>query len=374
MKIVINYGNGVITLPKTAVKVAAKATKSDLLVLLFIFAEPRAQIDFDACADDIAAAAGVTKEQFKLSLAFWRGAGVIESRDAAEDEEKKAAHHKAQNSMTASERAKVASGDIESDLNAEGSSCADEAEKDNIDEKGTEKSKEKVRKKLRPKNSLPEYTSDDVKAAFERLPDLGELIDACQQTMGRMFNNAEAAIIVGLHDYLGLDYEYILMLLAWCVKRGKKALKYAERTAFSLYDRGVDTPAALDAHIKWMEEQEKLEGRLRGLLGIGSRAFSARERQAFERWSREWGMNYDMIERAYMVTVDAIGNVSVPYMNKVLESWHERGFKSVLEIDEAEAKYRASKEKDAGNSGGSFDTDEFFQLAVKRGLKESGTG
>ena len=372
MKLVINYGNGVITLPKTAVKAAAKATKSDLLVLLFIFADPRAQIDFDACAADIAAAAGVTKGQFERSLAFWRGAGVIESdHDADDDEEIKAAHNRKQDSITVTGRAKAAAGNAQSNRDTEGKSCADEIEKDN---KETEKDKEKARKKLRPKNSLPEYTSDDVKAAFERSPDLGALIDACQQTMGRMFNNAEAAIIVGLRDYLGLDSEYILMLLAWCVKRGRHALKYAERMAFSLYDRGVDTPAALDALIKWMEEQKKLEGRLRGLLGIGSRAFSAREREAFERWSREWGVNYDMIERAYMVTVDAIGNVSVPYMNKVLESWYERGFKSVLEIDEAEAKYRASKEKDVGSSGGSFDTDEFFQLAVKRGLKESGAG
>ncbi len=371
MKLVINYGNGVITLPKTAAKVAAKATKSDLLVLLFIFADPRAQIDFDACAADIAAAAGVTQEQFERSLAFWRGAGVIESADDASDNEGvKSAHHKEQDSVAVTERKNTVSGDMKSTPERAGSPHSGESDKENTNDKETEKGI----KKLRPRHSLPEYTSDDVKAAFDRSPDLGALIDACQQTMGRMFNSAEAAIIVGLHDYLGLDSEYILMLLAWCVKRGKRALKYAERMAFSLYDRGVDTPAALDAHIKWMEEQEKLEGRLRGLLGIGNRAFSAREREAFERWSREWGMNYDMIERAYMVTVDTIGNVSVPYMNKVLESWHERGFKSVLEIDEAEAKYKASKEKDAGVSGSSFDTDEFFQLAVKRGLKESGAG
>ena len=76
-----------------------------------------------------------------------------------------------------------------------------------------------------------------------------------------------------------------------------------------------------------------------------------------------------------MVTVDAIGNVSVPYRIKFLRAGMRRGFKSVLqEIDEAEAKYRAKKEKDVGSSGGSFDTDEFFQLAVKRGLKESGAG
>ena len=82
------------------------------MVLLFIFTDPRAQIDFDACAEltTLQQRQALRKGQFERSLAFWRGAGVIESdHDADDDEEIKAAHNRKQDSITVTGRAKAAS-------------------------------------------------------------------------------------------------------------------------------------------------------------------------------------------------------------------------------------------------------------------------
>ena len=68
---------------------------------------------------------------------------------------------------------------------------------------------------------------------------------------------------------------------------------------------------------------------------------------------------------AYEVTVDNTGAFSFPYMNKVLLNWHEAGYSTAEEVNAALLSYRAKKEQDTDEK--SFDVDEFFEAALKRG-------
>jgi len=75
---------------------------------------------------------------------------------------------------------------------------------------------------------------------------------------------------------------------------------------------------------------------------------------------------------AYEITVDAKGAFNFDYAGKILENWFTSGVKTAQDAEAKIAEFKKGKEE-AGKSGGSFDTDEFFDLALKRSYKNLGT-
>lgn len=61
-----------------------------------------------------------------------------------------------------------------------------------------------------------------------------------------------------------------------------------------------------------------------------------------EAWARA-GFSDELITYAYEQTVDAAGEPSLPYMNKILEKWKEAGIVTLAAAQEAEAEYRNKK-------------------------------
>ncbi len=334
MKIIVNYADGVINLPRSVANNIKSATREDMAALIALLSDPHACQSLDGCEDGVAAAAGISPQELNSALAFWRGAGVITLDGTA--------------SSPASARADT---DRERGAQDHSSSATENM------------SAAAERKKPSPKREVPELTGAEAEAIISSSPERRSLLNECQQTLGHMFDNNESATVLSMREYLGLEDEYILLLFAYCAKIGKKNVKYAEKMAYSLYDRDIDTSEALVDYLSWLETSRSTEGRLRSLLGLGSRSFSKKEREFFERWCRVFHYDYDMMEAAYNATVNAIGKPSMPYMNKILESWNELGFKTPEDA--------AGRERPKNDGADSFDTDDFFRLAVLRGSQDS---
>lgn len=311
----VSYGRGVLVLPRAAAEKFRTATKKDILALLF-----RLACDQGWGADAAAAAFGHSAEDAESELAFWRGAGIITSAELDD--------------VAAAAPAAESHG----------------------------------KKKKRPDASLPAYTTEELTQILERRAESTAIIDECERMLGKMFSTAETSKILGLIDYLELDGEYIIDLCAHCARIGKKSLRYVERVAFDLYDRGITEVEALDRHLRTVEMASQLEGRIRSMFGINpDRALTARERGFIDSWVGKFGYGMDEIGRAYELTVNAIGKESLPYANAILETWNTAGLRTIGDID---AYLTAQKAENAAASavpdGTSFNTDAFFEAALRR--------
>lgn len=316
----------------------ADASELDLRVIIAVAAAGEGGMDEQSAAEMI----GCTEEEISASVAFWRGAGAIAAqkpRVKPVPEDKK---------------------DTKTDSPPEG-----DTEKKEIVLPDTAKPH-----KVRSAEKMPEYTGDRLDEMIKEQGDLAALIDAAQQTLGKMFSPAEINIIVGMRDYLALDDEYILMLLAHCAEKGKKSLKYLEKTAFALCDEGVDSAHLLEEHLRRAETLSGSEGKLRRMLGIGERTLSANERKTFSHWMNELSMPDELIGKSYEITVDRLGKASLQYMNAILEKWHSGGIKTLEEAEEeASHGHTPGAAGGAGGAKGSFDTDDFFEAALNRSMK-----
>lgn len=322
MKYIINYGSKVAVVPEKALDASARAGELELRVLLGLCAHG-GSVDIKKLAKSLSC----NEDDVKSALSFWRGAGIIELGDSKE-------------------------------------TAADEPVAEQVAQKSEEKAVEsEPAKKLRRPDELPQYTSDQLSDILEQRKETATLIDECQNIMGKVFNVKEINVLMGLVDYLELDCEYIMMLLSYCVSLGKKTLHYAEKLAFALYDAGITTGEQLSDELRRRELASDAEGRIRTLFGIGERAFTTKEKKFISAWINDMNYSIEIIEKAYEVTADATGKGSLPYANTVLERWNASGLRT---LDQIEASYKKSGSESPAT--GSFDTDSFFEAAVRRSL------
>lgn len=366
MEIKISYGDAVCAIPARALG-ERDAERADLLVLMHLCADPSAAGNIPVLAKRI----GCTQKKVLSSIEFWREAGIITVENAdttsaasANPAAASAAHVSAASAASAASASTAAASTVPAPAGEGGASRFEQR---------------------------PQYSGEELAALTDAHGgELRKLIDTCQGIVGRIFTQAEAAKVVGLYEYLGLDIEHILALFTYCAHRGKRAVGYVEKTAYNLYDEGIDSAAKLEEYIKKKEEKEREEAHLRSLFGLGSRALTAKERQEFAKWLHEWRLPEEVVVRAYEQTVENTGKYSLAYMSRVLESWYMAGLCSIEKLDEYERKRLTSvggasktgavrsahgASGAAQNGADSFDTDRFVELALARSydaLRRSG--
>lgn len=316
MKIIPKKSENIIEVPREPfLDTAEECDAVKLKVLLFVLSSP----EFDE--DELCEKLDITKKSLRSALSFWEEKGALETAKTAR--RTTAPSDKRSGNVTVKHGAIMRS------------------------------------------SELPRYTSDEIAEYIEKNAEMESLLMSCQQCIGKIFSKAEVEVVVGLKDYLKLDDDYILLLFSHCVKMGKKSLRYIEKLAVGFFDDGILGYDELDEHLTGIEEAFRLENRLRTLFGIGKRALTKKEKDAFESWVGKWKFPFALIERAFEITVENTGGASVPYCSAILEKWHVNGYSTVEEVDAAILEYKHDKEG-LKDKKGSFETDDFFEAALKR--------
>ena len=202
-----NYGESVLVLPGAAL--SADATGEQLRVLLWLAGDA-------SLADkptQLAKLAGCRREDLAGILAFWQESGVMEAVQPegpvgfpAGGKEKRAGRRPC---------LRLCRGGIPPSARQ----CGGNAGRGRKPRLRARRGGANVTR-LRRADELPTYSSGELADMMEKRESLRLLIDEAQNIFGKMFNLHEVNILVGLVDYLQLDGEYILVLLAHCRRNG----------------------------------------------------------------------------------------------------------------------------------------------------------
>ncbi len=315
-------------LPRAVEPLLADADAADLRVLIYAALRDADGEDFEP--KDAAEALALTESEVRSSVKFWRGAGLlgVSRRPAAE---------KADAAVPA------AAADVPAPAD----------------------------KPLRNKAPMQLSGAELCRVAKENA-DFSSLLHAAQQTAGWIFNESEIGIVASLYASLHLPGEFILNLIGYYVCKKEMPLRYVEKVAYDLCDKGITTPAALEEWLRRREESETHEGIVRRLFGLGQRTLTEKERAAVDSWFGLLGYGEDMVRAAYEKTVNTIGKASIAYAASILRAWHEAGYKTPADVEAAKGAKRAKPAAKSGKQPQSFDTEDFFEKAIRRSYGEAG--
>lgn len=216
---------------------------------------------------------------------------------------------------------------------------------------------------------------------------LAEMYSECERLFGRTLNTEETKILEGLHTQYGLSPEYILTYASYLSTKHKVNPQMLKTSAIKMFERGYDTVEALEGYIERAEKENGDVWELKRMLGINNRTLSDAELKYVNRWYGDFGFSSEIISEAYGISAIGTSKLSFPYMDKILEKWHEAGCVSLedcrklVEREREEAKATAAEKKKRAKPKaepkkpryGSFDVDEAFRAALNRSFGDDGT-
>ena len=411
MKVELLYEKNVVVLPSSVMPKIDQATKRDLKILFVLASSPEKRESIERYSAELAAAAGCSEQELYMSIAFWRGTGVLETddREAVETKTDKKPPEKKKKVDLSDELPKYTTAELNVILSAqeEAALLVDESQRafgkifnpheigillglrdyfgfnsdyililldhcNRMGKKSLHYVKKRAfslydapekKKKVDLSDELPKYTTAELNVILSAQEEAALLVDESQRAFGKIFNPHEIGILLGLRDYFGFNSDYILILLDHCNRMGKKSLHYVKKRAFSLYDEGITDPEVLHEHLLRLEASATVEGEIRRMFGIRDRQLTDKEKKFIAKWTGEFAYPVEVIKKAYETTVDAIGKPSFAYADAIIERWYAAGLRDLAAIEAADSEKLPIE--------GSFDTNDFFESALRRSFGET---
>lgn len=196
----------------------------------------------------------------------------------------------------------------------------------------------------------PNYTLDELKA-FKSDEATSRLLFITEQYLKKTLSPNEIRTMLFISDRLGFSEDLIDYLIQYCVDRDKKDLRYIEKVAISWAQQGITTP-----------------GQAAGLVGkydksvydimkaLGKNSVPTQTEVAYiTRWTKEFGLDIDVIYAACERTVLATDKHRFEYADSILESWYKSGVRRKSDIRLADESYRRAKaSKNTAAAGNAF--------------------
>lgn len=203
-------------------------------------------------------------------------------------------------------------------------------------------------------------------------PEIPQLLQLLQEVLSRTLTPYETEGFLYLYSGLRLSASYLLMAAQYSREAGKDSIRQIEKLVTGWVERGIDTHEQAEAEIKRLARRRENEGQVRELFGIHGRNLSAKERDYIEHWFTDLSYGPELIKLAYDRTVDNTGKVSFPYLNRILDRWHQTGVRTP---QEALAEMEGGKRKPAkGGAAPQSPQESSYDLEEIRRLMEQNSG
>ena len=216
----------------------------------------------------------------------------------------------------------------------------------------------------------PVYSERDVLEADSSDVEFKALRGEVERLLGRNLNTEELKILLGFIRYLGLPADVISVLICYCKDRARQrgslrnpSLRTIEKEAYAWAEQGIDNLEEAAAFIQAQNVRNSRMSRLQNQLQIRGRNLTAAE----ERYARSWlemGFEDEVITMAYERTCLNTGSLKWPYMDRILQRWHEAGLHTADAVKNGDRKPGSA----APQGQRQLDADE--QAAIARILRE----
>lgn len=213
------------------------------------------------------------------------------------------------------------------------------------------------KKKITPKAIVLSKSSSSVTGANMKNigQELSYLLECMENILARPITSAEHKTVVHILEFLKLPADVVLMAIEYCISVDKVNARYIEKVCTSWADNGINTHELAEQYLNLLKQTRLNELKVQKIFGIESRSLVDNEKNFINRWMNEFKFNTEIIKLAYEKTINAIGKLAFPYINKILLSWYEKGYKTLDDIQENEYNVKSDRKS---NSSTSYDIDE----------------
>ncbi|MBP0962707.1 MAG: DnaD domain protein [Oscillospiraceae bacterium] len=184
-------------------------------------------------------------------------------------------------------------------------------------------------------NARVRLSAADINRMAESDSNIPLLLQETQLLLGRELTPSQTNLVMELYSEYNLSPRYIFTLINYCVSVGKGNMNYISSVAAGWMEKGIITTEQAEAEIVRLQQAKSRENQVKAILGIHDRNLTTNQKAHVARWFDEYFMTEELVRLAFDQTVDSIGKISFPYMDKIMLNWHQQGLKTPAEVEKS---------------------------------------
>lgn len=170
-----------------------------------------------------------------------------------------------------------------------------------------------------------------------------DMLQDIEKLIGRPLSSKEMTMYIGwIKDYAFLP-EIILLLIQYCVSKGKTDCRYIETIAIAWYDANIKSIEDAQNFIKKHENKWTNMRKILTYLGIKDGEIMKPQEEMLSKWLYTYGFSMDIIHKACDICFQRINKADFKYIDGILNSWQREGIKTLEDIDKKDNKKTIKK-------------------------------
>ena len=191
---------------------------------------------------------------------------------------------------------------------------------------------------------------DDIARRRNENAEVAEMLSCAEQFAKRPLNYTELNSLIWMHEYLGIQPELILILIAYCAESGQFHVRTMEHIAVQWQENSITTADLAKEDVQRRIEQRSYNGQMMRIFGM-SKPPTAAQQEIFSRWCA-LRMPPEMIRIAYdkmrdKISMDAGSRQQLKYMNGIIERWAAAGIYTAEGAEQEDIRHRSEIQKAA---------------------------
>ncbi|MBU3129462.1 DnaD domain protein [Clostridium tagluense] len=132
--------------------------------------------------------------------------------------------------------------------------------------------------------------------------------------------------------------ELILLLIQYCVSKGKVDYRYIETIAIAWHDANIKNIEDAQSYIKKHEDKWINIRKILNYLGIKAPEIMKPQEQILDKWVNVYKFSLEVIFKACDICFDRLSRADFKYIDGILNSWFKDGIKSLEDIEKKDKK------------------------------------
>lgn len=180
------------------------------------------------------------------------------------------------------------------------------------------------------------------------------MLQDIEKLLGRTLSPKEMTLYIGWQNDFNFTPELILLLIQYCVSKGKTDYRYAEKIAIAWHDSKIQTVEDAQTYIKKHEDKWLKIRKILDYLGIKDAEIMKPQEQMLVKWINSYALPLEVIFRACDICFERINKTDFKYIDAILTNWFKSGIKSVTDIDTKDFKKSSFKPNTKVPAKGNF--------------------
>ena len=191
-----------------------------------------------------------------------------------------------------------------------------------------------------------------------------DMLRDIEKILGRSLSNKEMEIYLNWQNDFSFTSELILILIEYCVSRGKSDYRYIEKVALAWHELGIKTIEEAQMHIKKTEDKWVKIRQILQYLGIKNTEVMKPQEELLNKWLFTYNFDLPLIQKACDICFQRLNRADFKYIDGILTKWFNDNLKTLEDVAIKDKKFKAanknnySKNSNTSNKGLGFNNFE----------------